>query len=291
MAPPRNRRRGFSRRVQVSLFLSYVVAIVGIVASATLLVIQRIDPSGFEALQGVAADLGAPFTAAGRQMLRGVQNIDQSVSAYIAAGSENRALRAELVEARRTLIAAQAAKLENERLRRTLRLVEARRQTIATARIVGSALSGPRRFATITAGARDGVRTGQPVLSIDGLLGRIVATGGGAARVQLLTDGESAVPVRIARNGAPALVSGRGDGSLSIRALAAGAAPFRRGDVALTSGTGGIYPPNIPVAIVTVIDGDLAFGWPLADPARADIATIEAPYEPPLPSPVIPPQP
>jgi rod shape-determining protein MreC len=56
--------------------------------------------------------------------------------------------------------------------------------------------------------------------------------------------------------------------------------PFRRGDVLVTSGVGGVYPPNIPVAIVLKVEGDRTFARPLADPSRADFAVVLRPYQP-----------
>ena len=116
----------------------------------------------------------------------------------------------------------------------------------------------------------------------DAIQTAMVQTGMFASRVLLLTDGESAVPVRIPRNAIAALITGRGDGSLEIRGLAAGGLPFRRGDVAVTSGTGGVYAPNIPVAVVTAVRGDRAIAFPLADPALADFAVVYPIYQPPV---------
>jgi len=105
--------------------------------------------------------------------------------------------------------------------------------------------------------------------------------------VLLLTDGGNTVPVRLARGGGPALAIGDGQGGLDLRALAAGASPFRRGDIVVTSGTGGVYAPGIPVAVVMTVAGDRAAGWPLADPARVDFALVlrSAPPPPPPPQP------
>jgi hypothetical protein len=62
--------------------------------------------------------------------------------------------------------------------------------------------------------------------------------------------------------------------------LEVGQNPFRRGDILVTSGVGGVYPPNVPVAMVSQIQGDTAIARPLADPARADFAIVERIYQP-----------
>jgi len=266
MAAPRNRRPGFSRRVQLGLFLSYVIAVVGAVGALALVIVSEVDPLGFNALRGVAIDIGAPVTSTTREFVRGARAAEDAIKAYFFAASQNQSLHTELTNARRALIQARAMRLENDRLRATLRLRDVHPQTVVTARLIGSGMSSPRRFATLAAGTRDGVRPGQPVIAADGLVGRVLDTGGRAARILLLTDGESTVPVRLARNGTPALVRGNGNGTLMVRALLPGAAPFRKGDLVETTGTGGIYPPDVPVAIITEVNGDSALAWAARQP-------------------------
>jgi rod shape-determining protein MreC len=283
MAPSRHRRRGFSRRVQFSLFIGYVIAIVGVVFSLALVLVARFDPNGFSLLRGAALDITAPISSAGRTAVRGIDSIGHGIGAYFRAGSQNKALRDELKTAQRRLIRARALEYENHRLKQIARLIERQPRTVVAARLIGSDLAGHRRFATLSAGAGAGVRSGQPVRSADGLVGRIFETGQFASRVVLLTDGGNTIPVRMTRSGVAALAIGRGDGGLDIRALLGGGIPFKRGDVAVTSGTGGVYSPNIPVAVVIRVDGDQALAWPLADPARLDFAIVEPVYQPPLP--------
>ena len=82
----------------------------------------------------------------------------------------------------------------------------------------------------------------------------------------------------------PALATGRGDGTLDIRALEAGSNPFRVGDVFVTSGAGGVYPPNVPVGKALKSNRDLAVARPFADPNRLDFAITLPPYVPPVPN-------
>jgi rod shape-determining protein MreC len=282
MAPPRNRRPGFSRRIQFGLFIGYVIAIVGTVSALFLVVMSRLDPQSFSQLRMAALDVIAPLSAAGRGAVRSVQTVEESITGYFRAGSQNRALREEMRGARRELIAAQSIRRQNVIMRRTLKLIDHYSQPVVTGRLVGSSLSSARRFATLAAGARQGIQIGQPVIAADGLVGRILETGQSASRVLLLSDAASAVPVRLVRSGIPALARGRGDGTVRISALFPGARPFRRGDVVTTSGTGGIYPPDVPVAVITRVEGDSAIGWPLASPETLDFAVVMKPYQPPF---------
>lgn len=284
MAPPRNRRPGFSRRIQFGLFIGYVIAVIGAVCALFLVAMSRIDPDGFSRLRIAALDGTAPVTAAGRAAVHGLRDIENGITAYFNAASQNNALRAEMQNARRRLIEAQIIHRQNMILRRTLKLADHHREPVVTARLIGSSLSSARRFATLAAGFDAGVRTGQPVIAADGLVGRVLETGRSASRILLLTDGASAVPVRLVRNNVPALVRGRGDGTVRISALFPGARPFRRGDLVITSGTGGIYPPDVPVAVITRVEGDSAVAWPVANPETLDFAIVFKPYQPALPT-------
>lgn len=291
MAAPRHRRRGFSRRVQYGLFAGYVVAIVGILVGAALLLIARLDPRAFGTLRGVVVDAGALFTGIGRSGVDAAHDAGDTVAAYFDAASQNRALKEQLARERRAVIAARAVAAENARLKKLARLSEHLPAPILSARLIGSTATGQRRFATLSAGSAEGVRPGMTVRSPEGLVGRVYESGIFASRVLLLTDGETAVPVRILRNGIAALATGQGDGTMEIRALIAGGRPFRRGDVAVTSGTGGVYSPNIPVAVVTEVSGDRAIARPLADPARADFAAVYPIFQAPLNEPPAQPKP
>lgn len=283
MAPPRHRNRGFSRRIQYGLFFGYVAAAVGLVAGLGLLLVARYDPVAFQGIRGLALDLTTPFSALTRPIARGAGAVGDQAGAYLDAARQNVALRDELAATRRQLVAARATALENKRLRRMLRLVDPASAPIVAARIVGSDPTGVRRYATLAAGSADGVAAGQPVRGPEGLIGRVAEAGAHAARVLLLTDGASSVPVQIARTGQPVLAQGRGETLLELHATTLGPAPFARGDLLVTSGVGGVYPPGIPVAVVTSAAGEIAAARPLADPARLDYAMILRPVATPPP--------
>lgn len=283
MAPPRHRGRGFSRRIQYGLFFGYVVAAIGVVVALGMVLVGRFDPVAFAGIRGLALDATTPFATATRPLVRGGAAVTDDIGGYFGAVRANRALRAELEGARRTLIQARVLQFENARLKRALRLIGADAPSIVTAQIVGSDLSGSRRFATIAAGSAEGVATGQPVRAPDGLIGRIAEVGAHAARIVLLTDGGSVVPLRVTRTGDAALGEGTGDGLLDIRDTVSAGAGLRRGDLLVTSGVGGVYPPDLPVAVVLSVAGEVAKARPLADPGRLDYALVLTPAPAPPP--------
>jgi len=280
MAPPGTRRFGFSRRAQYGFFLGYVLSVGGAIVAVLLLAVAIVDPQGFGAVKGAALDLTAPVGNAGRSVVRFFGSIGDGIGNYFRAGSQNDALRRQLAESRRELAKHQAADYENRRLRALLGLAREVQDEVALARITGSSFDSPRRLATLSAGSGNGVQPGQPVRAPDGLIGRVLETGRWASRVLLITDGASSVPVRLPRDGTPALAVGRGDGTIELRTLEVGTNPFRVGEVLVTSGVGGIFPPDVPVARVIRIEGDTAIARPVADPARIDFAVVQRAWQP-----------
>ena len=94
MAPPSRARQGFSKRAQLGLFTSYVIAVVGILVGLLLALTARFDPSGHAAIQGLFADITSPVAKGGRALVGTVASGYDGVSAYIDAGSKNRAMEA-----------------------------------------------------------------------------------------------------------------------------------------------------------------------------------------------------
>ncbi|MFL6785188.1 MAG: rod shape-determining protein MreC, partial [Sphingomicrobium sp.] len=94
------------------------------------------------------------------------------------------------------------------------------------------------------------------------------------------SDRANIVPARLLRNGIPVIAQGRGDGTIDVRPLEVGRNPFKRGDIIITSGTGGLYPPLVPIARIVRLDDDGAVAMPLADPSTTSFAIIEPAFEP-----------
>ena len=280
MAPPTHRRPGFSRKAQYGLFAGYVIAVSGALLGGLLLVTAWLDPAGHNAIRSALTDITSPVSRVLSTAWRGTGSGGAAIAEYFQAGSKNAALRAELAAARRRLVAARATEFENRRLKRLLAIREGEPQTIVAARLISSSASSTRRFAILDAGGASGVFNGQPVRGPDGLVGRVVETGRITARVMLITDTGNVVPVIRLGDGLPAIASGKGDGMLEIRALTSGNNVLRAGDVFVTSGTGGVYPPKIPVAVAVTTSGDSAVGRPLADPARLDYAIVQPIFQP-----------
>ncbi len=286
MAPPSPRRPGFSKRAQMGLFAGYVVAVSGALLGMLLIVTAVVDPRGNAAIQTFLGDVFAPVSKAGRWVVVEARDIGQSIGAYFDAASRNKAMAAELKAAREKLIASSNDTRELHRIKRLLKMSEHVERPVTTARLVASTGASSRRFAILGAGAADGVANGQTVIAPEGLVGRVIATGRRSARVQLIVDSGATVPVRRLSDGLPALATGKGDGSLELRPLTGGENPFRKRDLFVTSGIGGVYRPGIPVAISIGTGREGVRALPLAQPGRLDFAIIEREFiETPPPPP------
>ena len=105
-------------------------------------------------------------------------------------------------------------------------------------------------YVIINRGSDDGLRRGMPVVTQQGLVGRIAAVTADAARAQLITDPASNINVKLEPSRAQAVVRGEVSGEISL-AMIPQSAPVEIGDLILTSGLGGNYPTNILVGQVT----------------------------------------
>lgn len=275
MKPPKNRRTGHSRKAQISAFTGYIVAAAGAVICAALLIFSLWNPGGLSPLRTEAVDVVAPAgEAGGATRSTGLSFVD-TITGYFRAGSQNSALKREVREARVRLVEAEAVKAENKHLKELLALNETETKPVAYARLIGSTSASTRRFAYLSAGRNQGVSPGMPVRSPMGLVGRVLETGDSSARVLLLTDGASMVPVRRMQDDVVAFAEGRADGSLRLRLINLGINPIEKGDIFVTSGAGGIYRPGIAVAKVEIVTRDGGIAQPIGNPAATVYVAVD----------------
>lgn len=276
MAPSEQRRSSYSRRAQYGVFTGYVIAAIGAVIGAVLLGFSLWQPDSFSGPRGAARDLAEPVTQTTAATRSESQGFIETISAYWRAGSKNDELKKEVELARIRLKEAEAIKSENARLKALLELSESDEQPVAVTRFVGSSAASSRRFGYIGAGRDEGVEIGMPVRSPRGVVGRVLEVGASTSRVLLLTDSQSVLPVRLAKEGSDvvAFAEGRGDSQLRIRLINLGINPLAVGDMFVTSGTGGYYRPGTAVAIVTEITSDGALAQIVSDPAATDYVSV-----------------
>jgi rod shape-determining protein MreC len=212
-----------------------------------------------------------------------IEDAGSTLYGYFTWGSTNARMAKELELARVRLAEARAVENENARLKALLGLREAGPDAagsdaghpVTYARLINSTASSLRRFATISAGRVQGVTPGMPVRSPLGLVGRVLEVGSQTARVLLVTDPESVVPVRRAADGLAAYATGHGDGTLQIRLITLGINPLKPGDVFVTSGSGGLYRPDTAVGVVMSVTRDGAVARVLSDPTSSEFVAVD----------------
>lgn len=274
MARSPDRRPGFSRRAQYGIFTGYVIAVLGVVAGLVVLGVSLFNPDAFAFARTAASEVARPLGQAGAQTRNASQGLFAAVGAYFNAGRQNAALTREVQAARADAVTMRALAQENARLKALLGIVDPASRPVAAARLIGSTSTSTRRFAVLSVGSMQGVRNGQPVRAAGGLIGRVIETGPDTARVLLVTDPDNVVPVRRASDGLTAFVQGGANGQIDIRLINTGVAVIRKGDVFVTSGSGGLYPPGIPVAVATQPHRDGATGHLASDPSDADFVVV-----------------
>jgi rod shape-determining protein MreC len=235
-----------------------IVFIVVLIASVAILLSDRREAFDTDAYGNprtmtdkVMAPVGNALSTPGRLTGEGVEG----VRGYFFAVSENRRLRAELENMRQWRDVAIALRDTNERYRTILGLKTDPPIPMATARIVTDSRGPFANSRLANAGSEKGIKPGNPVMSENGLVGRIVGVSEGVSRVLLLTDAASRTPVMIDRTNARAILTGDGGPNPKLEYLR-GQDPVKTGDRVLTSGDGGVFPRGLPVGVaVKGLDG------------------------------------
>jgi rod shape-determining protein MreC len=286
--PPRQSWTSFSRRERNRALFSAIGSALALFAGLVLLLMSRADPAQGRGLRAAALDGVAPVWAWTKVPIEWAQGIADDVAAYFAAVDRVRELEARMERLKRLREERDALRRENAQLKAMLRVVEPAGRWSRTVAIAGASSGSYVRSAVVAGGRAEGLRVGQPVRIDTGLVGRVVETGQHAARVLLLTDMSSLVPVRVVRTGKPAIVAGVNEALLEVRYVAPTDGPLKVGDRLVTSGDGGVFPPDVPVAVVTGFKGELPVARPVARMQGLGYVTVEAPWLPPLPPPADP---
>lgn len=205
-------------------------------------------------MRSYASDLIYPVLVVFEKPVRALQNGLERLAGVSDIYLENQKLKDENEKLRRWQLTAQHFMRENEQLHRMLKVPAREVPIAATARIIGVGGGAFQRNFQIGAGKHDGVAVDMPVVDDGGVIGRIQEVSFWTARVLLVTDINSRIPVLHTPSGERAIAEGRNDDFLQLRFLT-DETPVSKGDLVVTSGHGGIFPANIPLAeVVSVTD-------------------------------------
>lgn len=157
---------------------------------------------------------------------------------------------------------------ENFRLRELLRATPKSGEEFLISEIINVDIDPYRQLTVINKGSNDNAYISQPVIDAQGIIGQIIHVSATSSTVMLITDASHALPVQIDRTGLRAVAFGTGKiDYLDLRHIPHNA-DIRKGDTLITSGLGGRFPANYPVAIITHIERspDEAFVTVRAEP-------------------------
>ena len=214
-----------------------------------------------ETLRAGLALLAYPFQRIAMAPVQLATGVVGFFSSQVQLQRENDALREKQLRAAKDLVTLEALAAENAQLRR---LAEARQRLPRKSTLAEILYAGRDPFSRkviIDKGRMDGIQPGLPVVDDVGVIGQVTRVYPLLAEVTLITDKDQAIPVQIVRNGLRAVAFGAGDGAtLDLRFMAANA-DILNGDVLVTSGIDGTYPPGIPVAKVVRIERDAAYAF------------------------------
>jgi len=241
----------------------------------------------FDAARAALSDWSAPALGALSGPLAAVQSWASGFGSIFTVYSDNAELRRENTELHKWQ---QVALSLEDRLRRYQQLLNAvpdEKTPFITARVIGESSRPFVRTLILNAGSEQKVSKGQAVVDERGLLGRIYVTGENTSWVILLTDLNSRVPVVVEPSHRRAILVGDNTPAPQLE-LDVGEGPVRAGDRVLSTGDGGLLPPDVPVGMITG-EGAAARVVLFATPSTADAVNIldyRVPDPPAAPEPV-----
>jgi rod shape-determining protein MreC len=179
---------------------------------------------------------------------------DETLSTHQTLLNENRHLRDMQLQNRVQLQKLDILEKENERLRALLSATPETSEDFLIAEIVAVDVDPYRQLIVLNKGSKDGVYIGQPIIDSLGVMGQTIHVSSMSSTAILITDASHAIPVQVDRTGLRSILFGNGQiDTLELRHIPHNA-DIRVGDKLITSGLGGRFPPNYPVAVITVVE-------------------------------------
>lgn len=204
---------------------------------------------------------------------------------------ENANLRVQQILLQAQLQKLDALQAENIRLRDLLDSSIRVGEKVLIAEILSVDLNPFNRQIVINKGTRHDVYVGQPLLDAEGVMGQVISVSPLTSIAMIISDPSHAIPVTVNRNGLRAIAIGTGTSNTLDLPHIPNNADIRVGDLLITSGLGGRFPPNYPVGTVTdvVVDPSAPFAHVKAEPtARLDrsreVLLVWHPDQTPIPS-------
>jgi rod shape-determining protein MreC len=238
--------------------LAHRFAYVGLVLTAgALMMLGKADAVLMERLRVQVNEAVAPILEILSQPIDAVARVAEQVQSWIALHDENERLNRDRERLLQWQTVARHLEAENATLRKLLKFVPEPDARFVTARVIADSGGAFAHSLLLSAGGSSGVGKGQAVVTGEGLVGRIAGVGDGAARVLLITDLNSRIPVLVGSDRTRAILAGDNSNRPKLVYLKPDAV-VSAGDQVVTSGHAGAFPPGLAIgAVASVSDGEI----------------------------------
>jgi rod shape-determining protein MreC len=222
------------------------------VASFGLMLLGKADTVVVERMRVAISDTVVPILDVMSRPAGAIADVVGAVRELATLRAENVRLREENANLMHWQTLARQLDNENRALHNQLNYLPDPDPSFITARVVGDTGGAFVHSMLINAGSRDGIRKGQAVIAGEFLVGRIAEVGNRSARVLLITDINSHIPVLLENSRAKAILTGDNTDRPRLSYLPANtnAAP---GDRVISSGHGGAFPPGLPIGVIASV--------------------------------------
>jgi rod shape-determining protein MreC len=242
-------------------------------ASFSLMLLGKADVAMIERARTAVSDAVAPVLDAASRPVATVADVLREGKELAALRAENKALRRENARLEHWRTVAHRLEAENRALGKLLNLAPEPDTRYVTGRVVADSGGAFARSVLINAGEKQDIGKGQAAMTGDGLAGRVAEVGRTSARILLITDINSRIPVVIQSTREKAILAGDNSDMPRLRYLP-GDAAVSRGQRVVTSGHGGVFPPGLPVGrVVKVSESDIRVR-PLVDWNRMEYLRV-----------------
>lgn len=221
-----------------------------VMASIGLMVTSRFDLLALDRARGVMLDIVTPFYQALSRPADTIAGTLADIRRFWQLRTENERLREEVQRLERWHEVARKLDSENEALRSLLGYPADSEVKSITGRVIADHGGAFVRSVLVSVGSDNGVIRGQPAVTGEGLAGRVTDVGDRSARILLITDLNSRIPVMIESTRERAVLAGDNSNEPRLIYLRQGAS-VSPGDRVVTSGHGNTWPPGMPVGVVT----------------------------------------
>jgi len=209
---------------------------------------SRLSETGF--LRKMVLEAAAPVEDAVNISLKGLHDSWKRYLFLVGMEDENRRLRHGNAVLSEQINHYREGYIEGMRLRKLLNLKDGLTNRVVAARVVDRSRASLFKTILIDKGTADGMRVGFPVLSEQGVVGRIIETAWHASQVLLLVDGNSNIDGLIQRSRAQGILQGAGSAGCNLKYISR-VEEVLPGDVVLSSGLAGVFPKGLLLGVVT----------------------------------------